>query len=82
MKRQYRVQEGVQFKYAIKLYHDGKFISHNHVWLDELEDRIYELECRGYTQCYTEDEVEEAKQTYLHMLENVLVEPDEEIGSE
>ena len=82
MKRQYRVQEGVPFKYIIKLYNDGKFISHNHVWLDELEDRINELECRGYTQCYTEEEVEEAKHAYLHMLENVLVEPDEEIGSE
>lgn len=74
MKRQYRVQEGIQFKYIIKLYHDGKLISHNRIWLDELEDKINELEIKGYTQCYTEDEVEEARQEYLHMLENILEE--------
>ena len=79
MKRQYRLYEMTPYNSKIDLYHGGVFIKQSKVWVNEIEKETYKLKSMGYTRAYTKDEVEEAKQTYLHMLENALVEPDEEM---
>lgn len=72
MKKQYRYYETTSFKYDIELYHNGSFLDIREVWFDALNDEIDKLEAQGYTYGYTEYEVEQTKQHYEKMLENII----------
>lgn len=73
MKKQYRYYETTSFKYEIVSYHDGYIVNFNEVWLTELNDEIDKLEEQGYTYGFTQKEVDEAKERYERMLENIIV---------
>lgn len=67
MRKQYRYYEINSFLYNINLYYDGVCECTRKVWLDELESK-------GYTQGFTENEVNEAKRIYEKRLKNMICE--------
>lgn len=77
MKKQFRAFH-VGFAVRIYLYHDGEFVERRQTW--EGEEAVTEfdkLESEGYTYGYMPEEVEEAKETYEHMLANIIEVKDE-----
>lgn len=72
MRKQYRYCNTATWKYEIDIYHDGKLVENRSVWIDELDDEVDKLEEQGYTYGYTKKEVEEAKQKYESILENLI----------
>lgn len=74
MRKQYRYYEINSFLYNINLYYDGVRERTRKVWLDELDEVLDELESKGYTQGFTENEVNEAKRIYEKRLKNMICE--------
>ena len=74
MRKQYRYYEINSFLYNINLYYDGVCECTRKVWLDELDEILDELESKGYTQGFTENEVNEAKRIYEKRLKNMICE--------
>lgn len=73
MKKQYRYSdENLFYRAFLYIYHDGILVDTKRYWSDELYEEIKKLEQDGYTYGYTKEEVEEAKQQYENMLENVI----------
>lgn len=73
MKKQYRSQHTYSFKVFIYLYHDGELVETKKFWEDdEYLNFIENLELNGYTYGYKKEEVEEAKERYEHMLNNMI----------
>lgn len=70
MKKQYDYYECRWPNYEIVLYHDGEKVGVERVSLLERDKHIEELEHQGYTQGYTNDDVEKARKRYEHMYEN------------
>lgn len=70
---QYRYFETSPFKYEILLYHNGQLVETYKAWLDDMDDKIDELERHGYTCGYTAKQVNEAKERYERMLANILI---------
>lgn len=70
MRKQYLFREYAWGRYVIELYHDG--VMTQTIKKDKAEVNIYidTLEARGYTFGYTDNQVNEARKRYEHMLEN------------
>lgn len=66
MLKQCRVRECSLFrKHRVYLYHDGKLISEMEWWDgDQLDRYLEKLEAEGYVECYSPEEIEEAKRVY------------------
>ena len=62
----------------IRLYCDGWVVKTYKVWLDELDDEIDKLEGQGYVYGYTEQEVNEVKEQYETMLDNIIIRKEEQ----
>lgn len=73
MKKQYRYYETTMLRYEIVLYHDGNMVNFYKVWLNELDDEVDKLKEQGYSYGFTQKEVDEAKERYERMLENIIV---------
>ena len=73
MKKQYRSQHTYRFKVFIYLYHDGELVETKEFWEDdEYLNFIESLELNGYTYGYKKEEIEEAKERYEYMLNNMI----------
>ena len=73
MKKQYRYGDLLSFgKKYLNLYHNGELVETKKLWIDEFWDEKDKLEEVGYTYGFTKAEIEEAKQRYEYMLENIL----------
>lgn len=72
MKKQYRCKDYKFGQKILYIYHDGKLVVTKKLWLDECFNHIEELQEAGYTYGFTEEEVEEARQQYIHMLANKI----------
>ena len=73
MKKQYRNQHTYRFKVFIYLYHDGELVETKEFWEDDKYLNFIEsLELNGYTYGYKKEEVEEAKERYEYMLNNMI----------
>lgn len=68
MKKQYNLQNESAFKRKLSTYHDGKIIDSKVYYIDELDDKIMELETDGYIYGYTEEEIKTAERRYKRML--------------
>ena len=65
MLKQCRVRECRFGKHRVYLYHDGKLISEMEWWDgDQLDRYLEKLEAEGYVECYSSEEIEEAKRVY------------------
>ena len=72
-KKQYRSQHTYRFKVFIYLYHDGELVETKEFWEDdEYLNFIESLELNGYTYGYKKEEVEEVKERYKYMLNNMI----------
>ena len=55
-----------QNEYRVDLYHDGKLISsEEYINNSELDELLEQYEKEGYEECYTHEEVSQAKQSYI-----------------
>lgn len=75
MKKQYRCIDNTWAKRDLLIYHDGILVDCKTYWLsevDELNDKMDDLEADGYTWGYYKDEVENVKIRYEHMAKNVI----------
>jgi hypothetical protein len=72
MKLQYRIVEYCGFQWLIKLYHDGKFIKSDKVYVDELDEETNKLVEQGYEYGFTKEEIQEAKERYESMLKHII----------
>lgn len=73
MEKQYRCIHTYSFKIFIELYHDGELVETKKLWEDdEYLNFIESLESNGYTYGYKKEEVEEAKERYERMLDNMI----------
>jgi hypothetical protein len=70
MRKQYDYYETRSFKYDIILYHDGVKVAKESKWVDNLYERLKELEAQGYTRGYLKEDVDEARRKYEHKYEN------------
>jgi hypothetical protein len=70
MKKQYDCYEYRWSNYEIILYHDGVKVGVKHIDLLKLDKYLEELEAKGYTLGYTEEEVEKARKSWEHIYEN------------
>lgn len=70
MKKQYDYYESRWPNYKIILYHDGVEVAAEQKTLLELDKYLEELETKGYTQGYTEEDVEKARKRWEHIYEN------------
>ena len=70
MRKQYDYYECRWPDYEVVLYHDGEKVVVERVSLLKRDKYIEELERQGYTQGYTKDDVEKARQRYEYMYEN------------
>ena len=78
MKKQYRYSYNIGLKKYFYRYHDGVLVSKYPVWGDDIPDEIERLEILGYTRGYSDIEIEQARREYEHMLENIIIRPEEE----
>lgn len=70
MRKQYSFHEYAWGCYVIELYHDGFLMQEIQKDKADVNRYIDTLEARGYTYGYTDNEIEKARKTYEHMLEN------------
>jgi hypothetical protein len=73
MKKQYDYYECRWPSYEIILYHDGIKVDSERISLHKLYERLEQLEAKGYTFGYTEEDVEKARKKYEYMYENRIV---------
>ena len=72
MRKQYRYNEATFAKYYLYIYHDGELVETKTFWGDDIDEEIDKLKMQGYTYGFTKAEVEEAKERYECMLENMI----------
>lgn len=70
MRKQYDYYECRWPGYKIALYHDGVQVGVECKSLHELDSYLEALEAEGYTQGYTEEDVEEARKEWEHIYAN------------
>jgi hypothetical protein len=72
MKKQYRISESYQLKRIVEAYHNGELVLSQRLWMDEADKYADQLEKDGYIYGYTKEEVEEEKERYERMLNNII----------
>ena len=72
MRKQYRYNDYTFGKKRLYIYHDGELVERKELWIDDILDEQERLESEGYKYGFLDGEVEEAKQRYEHMLENMI----------
>lgn len=72
MKKQYRYIKTTLLRVHLDIYHDGELVGSKEMWLDEADNEMTKLKLDGYIYGYTQEEVEEAKNRYEEMLENII----------
>lgn len=72
MRKQYWVSDEHDFKNTLVLYEDGKECYRNEIWIDDLLDKLNEIESLGYERGYLPAEVHATCRKYYKMLNNII----------
>lgn len=72
MRKQYWVSNEHNFKNTLVLYEDGKELYRGEIWVDDLLDKLNEIEDLGYEQGYLPTEVQAACRKYYRMLQSII----------
>ena len=72
MKKQYYIEQGKGFRVDIVLYHDGIEVDRIKTWEGSSYEHIVKLHKQGYTEGFLPEDVEEAYNTYLEKLQNII----------
>lgn len=74
MLKQYRIIDSGLMREHIQVYHDGELVFHDIMWLDEAQDAEAQLEAKGYTIGYTQEEIHKEWEKYMDMKANRIYE--------